>query len=294
VLSDRWDQLVFGFYPPELYWRPILALVLFLAAIAPVLYDTLPRKMLYLTAAAPFLCVWLLWGGSIWNPIAVALGFVLGWAVVKFASEPLMGNMTARFSASWCRSSTGSLRPVPSLGLNSILPIGIEAVASRDFGGFLLAFVIGASGIILSMPLGVVLALGGQSDLFIINKFSRRVHRGDPGRAADRVAVHGAAAAGVLPAAGVEFRPDGAGHHHGDAVLLRLHRRGDPRRFGSAPEGSVRGRRQPGPELLAVDAADHPAAGAEDLDPRHRQRPSSACSRTPRWSVFIGLFDPVG
>jgi general L-amino acid transport system permease protein len=172
VLSDRWDQLVFGFYPPELYWRPILALVLFLAAIAPVLYDTLPRKMLYLTAAAPFLCVWLLWGGSIWNPIAVALGFVLGWAVVKFASEPL-GNMTATI--------LGFVVPIlywlfaagaVGNGLNSILPIGIEAVASREFGGFLLAFVIGASGIILSMPLGVVLALGRQSDLFIINKFS--------------------------------------------------------------------------------------------------------------------------
>jgi general L-amino acid transport system permease protein len=22
VLTDRWDQLMFGFYPPELYWRP--------------------------------------------------------------------------------------------------------------------------------------------------------------------------------------------------------------------------------------------------------------------------------
>jgi His/Glu/Gln/Arg/opine family amino acid ABC transporter permease subunit len=36
----------------------------------------------------------------------------------------------------------------------------------------MLAFVIGIAGIILSLPLGIVLALGRQSDLFIINKFS--------------------------------------------------------------------------------------------------------------------------
>jgi general L-amino acid transport system permease protein len=45
-------------------------------------------------------------------------------------------------------------------------------VPSDDFGGFMLAFVIGIAGIILSLPLGIVLALGRQSDLFIINKFS--------------------------------------------------------------------------------------------------------------------------
>jgi general L-amino acid transport system permease protein len=49
---------------------------------------------------------------------------------------------------------------------------GIEFVPSDDFGGFMLAFVIGIAGIILSLPLGIVLALGRQSDLFIINKFS--------------------------------------------------------------------------------------------------------------------------
>jgi general L-amino acid transport system permease protein len=56
--------------------------------------------------------------------------------------------------------------------VGSILPIGIEFVPSDDFGGFMLAFVIGIAGIILSLPLGIVLALGRQSDLFIINKFS--------------------------------------------------------------------------------------------------------------------------
>jgi general L-amino acid transport system permease protein len=61
--------------------------------------------------------------------------------------------------------------PIAS-SLGSAIPIGIEFVPSDDFGGFMLAFVIGIAGIILSLPLGIVLALGRQSDLFIINKFS--------------------------------------------------------------------------------------------------------------------------
>jgi general L-amino acid transport system permease protein len=115
---------------------------------------------------------WLIWGGTIWGPIAVAAGFVLGWAVVlKFAAPDRAARRDDRGVVVpilyWLfagRSRRGTL--------GSIIPIGIEFVPSDDFGGFMLAFVIGIAGIILSLPLGVVLALGRQSDLFIINKFS--------------------------------------------------------------------------------------------------------------------------
>jgi general L-amino acid transport system permease protein len=61
----------------------------------------------------------------------------------------------------------------PLTGLaDGILPIGIENIQSKDFGGFMLALIIGITGIVLSLPLGILLALGRQSDLFIINKFS--------------------------------------------------------------------------------------------------------------------------
>ncbi len=172
VLTDRWHQLLFGFYPSELYWRPILALILFFAALAPVLFDTVPRKMFIVTGLAPFVCVWLLWGGTIWGPLCVALGFVLGYYVMQFA-QPIIGSLGATIAAILVPIIYWLLVAGPLAGgLSSVLPIGIEAVPSDDFGGFLLAFVIGASGIILSMPLGIVLALGRQSDLFIINKCS--------------------------------------------------------------------------------------------------------------------------
>ncbi|MDG4650230.1 amino acid ABC transporter permease [Roseibacterium sp. SDUM158017] len=172
VLTDRWDQLMFGFYPPELYWRPVLALFVFLLAISPVLYDGLPRKLIYFTAVSPFVLFFLLWGGTIWGPIAVALGFVLGWAAFRFGS-PVLGSLGATIAAFVVPILYWLLAAGPIAGaLGSVIPIGIEFVPSDDFGGFMLAFVIGIAGIILSLPLGIVLALGRQSDLFIINKFS--------------------------------------------------------------------------------------------------------------------------
>ena len=72
VISERWKQLLFGFYPPEHYWRPVLAFVLFLVAISPVLFSSLPRKLLAFSVVAPFILFWLIWGGTIWGPICVA------------------------------------------------------------------------------------------------------------------------------------------------------------------------------------------------------------------------------
>ena len=172
VISERWNQLLFGFYPPELYWRPILAFVLFLAAITPVLFSSLPRKLLWLSLAAPFVLYWLIWGGTIWGPLVVAFGFVLGWAVVRFVG-PAIGALGGVILAIVVPILYWLFLAGPLINaLGAALPIGLVNVESNEIGGFMLATIIGVSGIILSLPLGVVLALGRQSDLFIINKCS--------------------------------------------------------------------------------------------------------------------------
>ncbi|WP_099826588.1 amino acid ABC transporter permease [Oceaniglobus indicus] len=172
VITDRWQQLVFGFYPPEHYWRPVVALLVFLAAIAPVLFQGIPRRALWLSAAAPFVLFALLWGGSIWGPVAVALGFVIGFVVYRVLL-PLAGNLAAVLGAIIVPLLYWLFLAGPLAGaLTSVAPIGLEYVQSKDFGGFTLSVVIGVSAIILSLPLGILLALGRQSNLFIINKIS--------------------------------------------------------------------------------------------------------------------------
>jgi len=172
VISDRWQQLLFGFYPRDAYWRPVLALVLFLASIMPILFTALPRKLLLGSLAAPFVLFWLLWGGSIWVPASVALGFVAG-AVAFRAVAATSSNLLAVLAAIaapivFWMFVHGAVVDV----LSGAIPIELPKVQSKEFGGFTLSVIIGIAGITLSLPLGVLLALGRQSNLFLINKVS--------------------------------------------------------------------------------------------------------------------------
>ena len=169
VIRERWIQLIFGFYPAELYWRPILAFVLLFVALAPVLFsDRVPSQLLWFTAVYPFLFPWLLWGGPIWGPICAALGFVILFAVVNWGSA-ILGRLLAIIvavvaAAVWWLF----LSPILQAELTQAMPLAIDRVVSRDFGGMLLSITIGVVAIACSLPLGIVLALGRQSDLLIV------------------------------------------------------------------------------------------------------------------------------
>ena len=56
--------------------------------------------------------------------------------------------------------------------LQELLPFSIQAIESRLFGGFLLASVIGVTAITFSLPIGILLALGRQSDMLIVKSLS--------------------------------------------------------------------------------------------------------------------------
>ncbi len=249
VLVDRWDHLLFGFnYPADAYWRPTLAFFLLIAAAMPVLfYMYVPSKFLIGTALYPFFAYWLLWGGSLWLPLAVlaaiiatmfvfrlvegmdvktrtlvaaAVGLLAGLGLAYllyegakelwFISNSLSGGggfslvMSYVFKALsvftfaffipmgffvgysiYQSAEDGGLVTVvtalifialalmyvvgPLAGaLNSIVPIELEAVESRQMGGFMLCMMFGAVCVSLSLPLGIVLALGRQSNMPLI------------------------------------------------------------------------------------------------------------------------------
>ena len=167
VLTERWNQLLFGFkYPSEEYWRPTLAFVLLFAAAAPVMFfKYIPSKFTIFTALYPFLAFWLIWGGSIWTPVFALLGFILAYVVWtklvgrSFASA-FFGSIAAAL-VTWTVSGylTPMLTPEQTL---------LSAVPSRDMGGFMLNMMLGTVCVSLSLPLGIALALGRQSSMPII------------------------------------------------------------------------------------------------------------------------------
>jgi general L-amino acid transport system permease protein len=152
--------------------RPVLAFAIFMLGLAPILFESVSRRLLVVTALSPFIAYWLIWGGSVWGPITVAAGFVIGYVVYN-ALALKSGTLVATLSAIilpivyWLYYA-GDV----SAFLGGTVAIELTYVESKQLGGFMLAIIIGLAGIILSLPLGIILALGRQSDLFIINKTS--------------------------------------------------------------------------------------------------------------------------
>lgn len=173
VIRVRWLQLLFGFYPPELYWRPILALVLLAVALAPILFRSrVPRVLLVVTVLFPFVMPWLLWGGSVWVPVGVLLGFVIGIGTSVLVARKygsLSGLLAGALAAViWWYFLAGPVEDA----LARILPFALEPVKSRAFGGFMLSVTIGITAIGFSLPIGIVLALGRRSDLLFVRALS--------------------------------------------------------------------------------------------------------------------------
>lgn len=166
VLAERWPQLMFGFkYPSTEYWRPALAFVIMLVAIAPVLFFDLPRKLLIVTLLFPFVAFWLIWGGTIWTPVFAFVGLIVGYVVYsRFVAQNFaIGFFGGVAAAGLTWSLAGFIVPV----LAPAQPL-LEAIPSRDLGGYMLNMMLGLTCVSLSIPLGIALALGRQSSMPLI------------------------------------------------------------------------------------------------------------------------------
>ena len=165
VLQERFPQLIYGFkYHSTEYWRPNLATILLLVALAPVLFRRLPKRLLVFTVIYPFLAYWLIWGGSVLIPTVAFIGCCVGGVCYKrfsygaFATAIILGLISVYL----CWFLGGYL-----VSWNEAF-LSLKVVPSRDMGGFMLNLLLGTIAVSLSIPLGIALALGRQSNMPII------------------------------------------------------------------------------------------------------------------------------
>ena len=169
VISERWNQLLFGFkYPSDLYWRPALAFAMLFLAAAPVLFFDLPRKLLIFTGLYPFIAFWLIWGGPVYYPIMALVGFVVAFKVFERLEKQnfalALGAGVLGAAIVWYLGTMiGPDDAARKAG--SLFAAGLEPVPSRDLGGFMLNMMLGVTCVSLSLPLGIALALGRQSSM---------------------------------------------------------------------------------------------------------------------------------
>ena len=169
VLTARWKQLLFGLYPAEEYWRPTLTFIFLLLAIVPILFPKFFR-FFWFSIIYPGLAVWLLWGGSFWSISIVYIGLTLGALFFLTVIRRYLKNyMIAAILAFSFTAVFFLIISNPLVGLlNVILPISLPFVESLKMGGFTLSLIVGVTGIVASFPIGILLALGRQSNLPVI------------------------------------------------------------------------------------------------------------------------------
>ena len=160
------SQFTYGFYPEAERWRPILAFILLFGALVPILFESVPHrgKALIFSALYPFIAYALLLGGEVptgtdvlWSFLPAAILIGAGYGLRQSAMAGL-GVGLFWIGVAWAAISVILL-------LGGLL---LEPVKTRDIGGFLLTLVIGITGITVSLPIGVVLALGRKSDMLIV------------------------------------------------------------------------------------------------------------------------------
>lgn len=111
-VNAKFDQFLFGRYPPDERWRPILVAIMFIALLVPMLIPSVPRKSLnavLLFLVLPVVSFYLLYGG-----------------------------------------------------------FGLQIVETERWGGLMVTLILSFFGIVVSLPIGILLALGRRSDMPVI------------------------------------------------------------------------------------------------------------------------------
>ena len=165
---------LFGPFPSDELWRVYLALVFGAAGLAWVLIERLPFRrhagvlMLTVYPLATFI---LLTGGNIEVATTrVAIWFVFGLAVIsagRLAGAGHLGMVMREFAGSlgavgWLIVAFATVTGIAAIDFN------LEPVDTGDWGGLLITLVVAITGIVVSLPLGIVLALGRRSDMPVI------------------------------------------------------------------------------------------------------------------------------
>jgi general L-amino acid transport system permease protein len=183
-VNDRFVQFMFGSYPRDQLWRPLLVVVMFVGLLIPFLMPKAPRKglnALLLLVVFPIVSFFLLLGGS----------------------------------------------------------FGLRHVETSLWGGLMVTLIISFVGIVVSLPAGILLALGRRSTMPILKTVCGRLHRVDPRRAADHRSLHGERAAAAVPRARQQYRQVPARADRRVDLRIRLYGGGYSRWSSSHSERAI-------------------------------------------------------
>lgn len=186
-IVHRFGQFMNGFYPDPERWRVYLTYIIGAPLIAGLLIPSIPRKGLnavLLFVAFPIIATILLSGGN----VDIGTGTWIFWAVVFAICLVALFIVEKATDSKGLFASGGKLVVTIAIGMFAILAalsfdFGLEHVETSKWGGLMLTLVIGLTGIVVSLPLGILLALGRRSTMPVVRLASTifiEVWRGVP------------------------------------------------------------------------------------------------------------------
>jgi general L-amino acid transport system permease protein len=166
-IRARMTFFMYGFYDADSHWRPNSALIMLVVAGALVVFPQTPRKLknyaaLFITFVFPWVAVGLLVGPVPFAPLQSTLGQIVCGAL-------LIGGLAVGWRAhgrndAVKRTVGFSVAYIIAVMLFMSWGLGLPELASRSFGGLLLTLVLAITSIFVSLPLGILLALGRRAD----------------------------------------------------------------------------------------------------------------------------------
>ena len=177
-------QYVYGRYPTEELWRPDIVFILGAALLIPLLIPKAPFKVVnsfLFFVIYPFLTLILLSGGDFvitgfFIPFIDLFGktqgnFIFELSIVTAlicAAIYFFGKSVGEDMKSTMLSIVVVAVIIAVIGLMLSSNFGLEVIETDIWGGFLVTLVVAITGIVLSLPIGIILALGRQSKLPVI------------------------------------------------------------------------------------------------------------------------------
>ncbi|TCK31727.1 amino acid ABC transporter membrane protein 2 (PAAT family) [Ancylobacter aquaticus] len=196
-IHAKFGQLIYGFYPISERWRVDIVFAAGALLLVPLMVLSWPFKRInafLFFVAYPVVAFVLLTGGNI-NASAfllerfgligglvgdaqiggVNLVFWVDYVLTTLLVMAAIGGLIALLGGSGRSAAITTLWVFLSLGLVIFIwdvDVGLDYVETRQWGGLLVTLVIAVTGIVASLPLGILLALGRRSQMPVVRLLS--------------------------------------------------------------------------------------------------------------------------
>lgn len=171
----KFGQWMYGFYPFTERWRVDVVGILGLLALVPMMMPSLPYKKIngiFLLGIYPVLTLILLTGGNF--DIGASTWLTVGAFVAAIVIPILLLGFVAKIiQPSHALMASGAIAGgVALLLIIMSIDFGLPYVETSKWGGLLLTLVVAITGIVASLPIGILLALGRRSSMPVVKLFS--------------------------------------------------------------------------------------------------------------------------